>query len=252
MSSLLINEPPLQVLPSLVIALGNTDKAIMLQQIHYWLQRSNNVVDGHRWIYNSAREWQKQFPWLNEKTIQRHLKSLVDDGWLISANYNKAKFDRTKWYRVQYDRLDKNVQALGLSVPTNGHLSPNRMGLSVPTNTNRLPETTTETNYSTSISDKPKIDYAAIVDYLNQQSGNHYRSTTTKTRTLIKARVKEGFTIDDFKAVIDHQCANWKGDPKMERYLRPETLFGTKFEGYLNAEPQRQRRPVDNSDYSYF
>lgn len=144
MNNLLINEPPLQVLPSLVIELGNTDKAIILQQIHYWLQRSNNIVDGHRWIYNSAHEWQKQFPWLTEKTIQRYLKSLVDDGWLISGNYNKAKFDRTKWYRIRYDRLDKNVQALGLSVPTIGPDSTNRMGLSVPTNTNRLPETTTE------------------------------------------------------------------------------------------------------------
>ena len=144
MNNLLINEPPLQVLPSLVIELGNTDKAIILQQIHYWLQRSNNIVDGHRWIYNSAHEWQKQFPWLTEKTIQRYLKSLVDDGWLISGNYNKAKFDRTKWYRVRYDRLDKNVQALGLSVPTIGPDSTNGMGLSVPTNTNRLPETTTE------------------------------------------------------------------------------------------------------------
>ena len=125
-------------------------------------------------------------------------------------------------------------------------------GINADVKDNNTRVNTTSINKIMSISDKPKIDYAAIVDYLNQQSGSHYRSTTTKTRTLIKARVKEGFTIDDFKAVIDHQCANWKGDPKMERYLRPETLFGTKFEGYLNAEPQRQRRPVDNSDYSYF
>lgn len=249
MNNLLIDEPPLQVLPSLVIELGNTDKAIIMQQMHYWLQRSNNVVDGHRWIYNSAHDWQKQFPWLTEKTIQRYLKSLVDDGWLISGNYNKAKFDRTKWYRIRYDRLDKNVQALGLAVPTIGPDSTNGMGLSVPTNTNRLPETTTETNYSTSISDKPGIDYVGIVNYLNESAGKNYRSTTPKTRTLIRARFKEGFNSDDFKEVIDNKVAVWKGDQKMNRYLRPETLFGTKFESYLNDEPQQ---PVRDDSYTYF
>lgn len=249
MNNLLINEPPLQVLPSLVIELGNTDKAIILQQIHYWLQRSNNIVDGHRWIYNSAHDWQKQFPWLTEKTIQRYLKSLVDDGWLISGNYNKAKFDRTKWYRVRYDRLDKNVQALVLSVPTIGPDSTNGMGLSVPTNTNRLPETTTETNYSTSISDKPEIDYVGIVSYLNESTGKNYRATTPKTRTLIRARFKEGFKSEDFKKVVDNKVAEWQGDQKMSKFLRPETLFGTKFESYLNDEPKQQ---VRDDSYSYF
>lgn len=81
--------------------------------------------------------------------------------------------------------------------------------------------------------------YTAVIAYLNEKAGTNYRPTTPKTQTLIRARMKEGFTLDDFKAVIDKQCAEWLNDPKMEKYLRPETLFGTKFENYLNAKSRK-------------
>lgn len=115
--NLLISEPPLQVIPSLAVALKNSDKAIILQQIHYWLQRSNNIVDGHRWVFNTAKGWQKQFPWITAKTVQRYLKDLCDRGLLITANYNKANFDRTKWYRIDYDALDKLGNSIGTDSP---------------------------------------------------------------------------------------------------------------------------------------
>ena len=76
--------------------------------------------------------------------------------------------------------------------------------------------------------------YKDIVEYLNKRAGTNYKHTTRKTRDLIKARINEGFTIDDFKKVIDIKTAEWKDDPKMSKYIRPETLFSNKFEGYLN------------------
>lgn len=75
-----------------------------------------------------------------------------------------------------------------------------------------------------------------IVDYLNQKAGTNYRATTKKTKDHITARLNENWKIEDFKTVIDKKCADWLGDNKMEQYLRPETLFGTKFESYLNAK----------------
>lgn len=72
-----------------------------------------------------------------------------------------------------------------------------------------------------------------IIDYLNLKTNKNYKTTTQKTRTLIKARMNEHFTVDDFKTVIDKMCTEWMGT-NMEKYLRPETLFGTKFESYLN------------------
>ena len=83
-----------------------------------------------------------------------------------------------------------------------------------------------------------EIPYVEIINYLNDVSGKNYRSTTNKTRSSIKARWNEGFVVDDFKSVIDKKCSEWK-NTDMEKYIRPETLFGTKFEGYLNEDNKK-------------
>lgn len=79
-----------------------------------------------------------------------------------------------------------------------------------------------------------------IVDHLNKRAGTHYKATTANTRKLIKARLKEGFTVDEIKLVIDKKCAEWLNNRDMVQYLRPETLFGSKFESYLNAKSRPQ------------
>jgi len=85
--------------------------------------------------------------------------------------------------------------------------------------------------------------YISIVDYLNQKTGSKYKVSTKKTQTCIHARLAEGFTVEDFKTVIDKKCDDWIGT-EYEQYLRPETLFGTKFESYLNAKVTR-KKPVN-------
>lgn len=95
-----------------------------------------------------------------------------------------------------------------------------------------------------SLNDTFKESCETIVSYLNKKAGTNYKPTTAKTKTAIKARLAEGFKVDDFKTVIDKKCAEWIGDEKMEKYLRPETLFGTKFEGYLNAKVSRQQARI--------
>lgn len=87
-----------------------------------------------------------------------------------------------------------------------------------------------------SLNDSFKASCSEIIAYLNEKTESMYRASNKKTQSCIRARLSEGFKVDDFKAVIDKKCAEWIGDPKMEKYLRPETLFGTKFEGYLNAK----------------
>lgn len=86
----------------------------------------------------------------------------------------------------------------------------------------------------------PKPPYREIVAYLNERAGTRYRHATERTRRLIDARFREGFGEDDFRAVIDNRVAAWLGDEDMAQYLRPETLFGSKFEGYLNAGSARK------------
>jgi len=84
------------------------------------------------------------------------------------------------------------------------------------------------------------VPYQEIIQDLNQKASLNYKSTTPKTRALIKARFKEGFTLDDFISVHTNQTDEWIGTD-MAKYLRPETLYGTKFESYLNQPKQTQR-----------
>lgn len=75
-----------------------------------------------------------------------------------------------------------------------------------------------------------------VIDYLNEKTGKRFR-TGAATAKLIGARAKEGFTLEDFRKVIDIKCADWLRDPAMEQYLRPETLFrASKMDGYLNQK----------------
>lgn len=74
-----------------------------------------------------------------------------------------------------------------------------------------------------------------IVDYLNAKADTKFKSSSKKTKSLIHARLEDGFNVDDFYTVIDKKCEEWKGT-EWEKFLRPETLFGTKFEGYLNQK----------------
>ena len=79
-----------------------------------------------------------------------------------------------------------------------------------------------------------------IIDHLNAKAGTSYRASSKATQGHINARLSEGYTVEDFYTVIDKKCLEWKGTD-MEKYLRPETLFGSKFENYLNA-PAVQRK----------
>jgi len=95
------------------------------------------------------------------------------------------------------------------------------------------------------INNTDKNIIAAVVEYLNEKSGTNYRASSKSTARHIEARLHEGYTLQDFKTVIDKKVAEWKGG-EMEKYLRPETLFGSKFEGYLNARVTQQNRRGDN------
>ncbi len=74
-----------------------------------------------------------------------------------------------------------------------------------------------------------------VIDYLNKKLGTNYKSATKRTQQLIKSKINEGFTIEDFYKVMDNKVSEWL-NTDMEKYLRPETLFGSKFEGYLNQK----------------
>ena len=114
---------------------------------------------------------------------------------------------------------------------------------------NNLVDNTTDTPVKREINkEKPAdIPYQEIVDHLNLRTGAHYKASSQKTRDLIKARFNQGFTFEDFVTVIDKKTVQWINDPKYCSYLRPETLFGTKFEGYLN-QPMKKKQTLNDID----
>jgi uncharacterized phage protein (TIGR02220 family) len=96
--------------------------------------------------------------------------------------------------------------------------------------------------------ERVSFPYQKIVSYLNQKTASNFKPTTPETKRLIKARFMAGFSEDDFYSVIDRKTKEWVDDEKMSQYLRPQTLFGTKFESYLNAKkkntPHRPKNPT--------
>jgi uncharacterized phage protein (TIGR02220 family) len=247
MANLLLSERPLVVLPSLAEALGSVDKAIIIQQLNYWVKKSKNYHDGRPWVYNSMDSWAKQFPWIKSKTtIKKHFKDLKKLGLVLTGNFNQYSFDRTTWYTIDYEAFeqfsndffakkaakkqedaDQSIgQELAQEEPKNGpHKGqnlPNDNGQKLAQQYHRLPETTTETTTYTAEQakslpeemqekeKKEKIPYKKILDYLNQKTGKGYRNVPGN-QDLIRARWNEGYRFDDFVKVIDNMVAEWKG-----------------------------------------
>ena len=240
MSKLLIQESPMMIIPSLAVKIG-LNESVVLQQIHYWLSTSSHMVKGRKWIYNTYQQWQKQFPFWSESTIKRTIQSLEKKGLLISENWNASKMDKTKWYTIDYEKLN-SLENQG-NEPSSAHIDL-EMGSECPDVdaklTKAIPENTTE------ITAEKNIPFFEIVTYLNEKTNSSYKPTTSQTKDAIRARWQEGFTLKDFKKVIDNKTAEWLHNPKMNKYLRPETLFGTKFESYLNQKSfQRNYREED-------
>lgn len=244
--SLLISEPPLQVLPSLAVKIG-LNEAIVLQQIHYWLLKSKNVRDGHKWIYNSFPEWHKQFPFWSEITIKRTFNSLEKQGLLITGNYNKAKFDRTKWYRIDYDKLGM----IRPSYQNDTTMVPNRYDgkdQNDPTNTKRLPETTTENTNKHSASHSnaqhvPQLEAEfeeVWSDYPNKkgkkQAFNHYKSwrkeSTNHTNAYLIKKLKQ--------YLIYCQQNSWYHP------MNGSTWFNGRFDDELEITPQTKPKRIFN------
>lgn len=182
----------------------------------------------------------------DSRQIQRELKKLEQRKIIVqniqSGKYRKISFNENvnEWV------VDSTIGKTTIGEIDNGESDKARDGEIVnggvgETVKASIGETTNQEIQSLNTSlnktlNKDIIPYSEIINYLNEKADKNYRTSTKKTQTLIKARWNEGFRLDDFKKVIDTKVSQWKHDPKMNTYLRPETLFGTKFEGYLNEQ----------------
>ena len=124
-SGLLLDEPCLVIQPALVRRLGYLSDAAVLQQIHYWIARSRNIRDGHRWVYKTYEEWADEIG-ITSKQIRASIVRLEDRGLLVSCQ--PEAYHRRKWYRIDYENPlldpcpDGTIEApqIGLSMRPDG------------------------------------------------------------------------------------------------------------------------------------
>jgi uncharacterized phage protein (TIGR02220 family) len=167
---------------------------------------SKHVIEGKKWIFNSYKDWQNQFQFWSESTIKRAIHSLEKQGCLISGNWNSTKMNKTKWYTIDYNHIEEletsqpepSMTQDEPSITSEWTMDETKLDQAIPEST---AEITTEKNA-----------FVEIIDYLNETAFTSYKPTTRKTKQLIQARLSEGFTVEDFKKVID---------PKVSRMDEP-------------------------------
>ena len=163
------------------------------------------------------------------RTAITHLKETGEISTIKATNkFTILRIENWEFYQSKEDEATNNM--------TNERPTSDQQA------TNNRPRTKKEKKEKNEKKDKNYIYSRAthdIIQHLNERTGSHYKPTTNKTKELIQARMNEGFTVEDFKTVIDKKCVEWM-NTEWQEYLRPVTLFGTKFESYLNAPVTKQ------------
>lgn len=234
-------------------ALGYPATAVyseLLSRQQYFSKHGGLTEDG--FFFNTIEDLEAGTA-LSRYQQEQAIKTLADAGLVEQRN---AGLPMRRFFKVSTDEKKvREILGKGLEKAENGATSKNAKNSQtsmqktsklecekLASNNTNLIILTNNKNVNTLSScqdDKKKVSSVKevageIIDYLNEKARTKYRATTAKTQSLIRARLSEGFVVGDFKTVIDKKCAEWQGT-EWEKFIRPETLFGTKFEGYLNA-----------------
>jgi len=222
-----------------VAKLYGVNCAIVLQNLWYWVQKNEkegtNFHDGYYWIYNSKNDLVKMHPYMTSRQIEYILKKLIKAELIISGNYNAKAYDKTLWYTITKNGRSI-LQNCGMD-ETNLWNGSHKIVEPIP-NKKRNKKTN---NNIYSPAEPCSSEIKDIIDYLNDKLGTAYKASTKSTRSHILARLKEGYSLADFYKVIDTKYEEWGHDAKMSKYLCPDTLFGNKFEKYLNTASSKKK-----------
>lgn len=216
------------------------NSAIILENMMFWLEKNkannSNYYEGKYWTFNSISAYGEIFDYLTERQIRYSLDKLEEKGIIETGNFNKKGFDKTKWYTITdygYSFI-QNVQMVYTKC-INGFDNSVRPIPDINTDIN------TDTKDIVEQEEKDTIPYKEIIDYLNEKANRNF-GYIEKYKRLIRARFREGYTLDNFKQVINTKVNEWGNDDKMKIYLQPSTLFGTKFDQYLNQKPVEKEK----------
>ena len=259
---LLIDERPLIVQPSLVKLLGSIERAVVLQQIHWLLKQPKSGEideDGNKWVWGTLQEWcDDYFQMWKPRTLRMHLAWLRENGYLIVEQRSEDRWKKTNYYRIDYEKIaqqEGNDDAPSMRQDDAPSMrqddAPSYKGTETSTETSAdILNPSCAKNAQQLGNAKPaKLDKICktVIDHLNAKTGRAFRNTDANKKFII-GRLKEGFTLDDLKAVIDAKALEWLDDETMCQYLRPATLFNaTKFSQYHGALNAEKRKPAKRS-----
>lgn len=179
----------------------------------------------------------------NKDTVEHLIERFKNIHKTIDYDYNTKEIFIKNWYKYNWTSSNKIEQAIINSINEikNEKFKEELIDIYNSRDTISIPYI-----YPSDTTDTDTISYTdtinVIINYLNNKINSNYRNNNKMTIKHINARLKEGFTIEDFKLVIDKMYKEWYGTD-MQKYLRPETLFGTKFESYLNREVKKDDLP---------
>ena len=200
--NLLISEPPLQILPQFALKVG-LNEAILAQQIHYWLLKSDKVRDGQKWIYNTQDAWLEQFPFWSKATLKRVIASLKKQGIIVTGNYNKMSMDRTIWYSINYSHA-------ALSSVISNHQEPVKQlesQIDQPLAQNDLSISSDCTQHKVNMTRSHKVNMTSAIPETTE--------TTTETTTDIKEDIDFGYlTASEFRELTNIRIDNYKAQKK--------------------------------------
>lgn len=225
------------------IQIDCTDLAILRWLVDFYPSMKKMTVDGREYAWLTHKKLMEDMPLLgiSQRGCMDRMQKLVEFNIL---DYYLSKDGGTfslYAFGPNYMDLVQSEPRGYVGQPTEGMWVDQQM-VCGSTSRGYVGQPTDKDNNIKDISIK---DIKDIVGYLNKQAGTRYQPTGKDTQKHIRARLAEGFTVDHFRIVIDKKCAQWKNDPKMAEFLRPSTLFGTKFESYLNApSPTGPRTPA--------
>lgn len=173
---------------------------------------------------------------ISEARFYKHRKLLVDKGYIVIDKQRNESGWVNNVYSLPFTPYPQNLSTQNLSTQ-------NLCIQNVGTKSNSPKSNSIKSNKDKE-STKTESIYKPVINYLNEKADRNFKHTTKSTQSHINARVEEGFTLEDFKKVIDVKVKEWQHDNKMNKFIRPQTLFGTKFESYLN-----QKERTNGSSY---
>lgn len=237
MSKLLIDDYPIQVLPKLAKEIG-LNEAIVLQQMHYWLNTSKHTHDGKKWIYNSYKSWEEQFPFWSNVTIRRAISSLEKQDLLYTGNFNKAGFDKTKWYSINYSILEGVSKRVAQNEQTICSNRANGDAQNEQTNTIDYTETSTDS-----------IDTSKIFEYISKEL--HPVSNMLQAENLdYEINLIKDNAYEITKIAVDYCKEKNKGIPYLISILKNWNKEGidTVEKAKAKAAPKKRKQPKKETD----